>query len=399
MASRGGVGWPIGLASGPGQSSAEIAPARAASPVWYDVTWNPTAGCSPVGPGCDHCDAMHTVAQLARMGGKGGARYTGLTTTERGRVRWTGQVYLRADLLAWPLLQRRPRRILVDSLSDLFHESLEFTAIDTLHAVMAIAHWHRFLVLTRRAERMRSYYADPETPRRIAGEIETIAATLLPTLGPSVGARSDGAAATRAAARRFRGTVLSPVFGRVGAAGGAAISAEPDAWPLPNLWPGVSVEDQARADRIGELLQTPAVLRWVRFEPLLGLVRPDMVPAGDHGYVDGLRGSRFDVDGRGRRIPLADPPVRPIDWVIAGGEIGAGARPTEIDWVRDLRDRCFAAGVPFLFRQWGEWAPASHEAASQNPIRRGRRAAGRLVDGRSWDEIPPAMRERSRRSG
>jgi protein gp37 len=155
-------------------------PADVAPPNWYDVTWNPIAGCSPTGPGCAHCEAVRTVAQLARMGGKGGSRYAGLTTTSRAGVEWTGELRVRDDVLAWPLLQRRTRRILVNSLSDLFHEQLATKTIDAVHAVMTVAHWHRFLVQTRRATRMRAYYIDPETPRRIAVEIGQLAEKMLP---------------------------------------------------------------------------------------------------------------------------------------------------------------------------------------------------------------------------
>lgn len=401
MVARARIGGDTELATGAGQYGAEAAPARGATPAWYDVTWNPTAGCTPVSPGCDRCEALRTVAQLARMGGKGGARYAGLTTIDRGSPRWTGEIYVRADVATWPLLQRRPRRILVDSLSDLFHERLEIAAIDALHAVMTIAHWHRFLVLTRRAGRMRDYYADPQTPQRIAAEIEKLSATVLP--GPRSSPRPDanGVGAPRAAGaavRRCWVAGLSRVVRQSDATTGVAKPAGLDPWPLPNLWLGVSVEDQDRADRIAELLQTPAALRWVRFEPLLGPVRPDVVPVGNDGYADALTGDRFSIDGRGRRIPLPGSPLPPLDWVIAGGETGAGARPTDLDWVRELRDRCVAAGVPFFFRQWGEWAPAADDRTGQPPIRRGRRAAGRLIDGRSWNETPPAMREHVRRS-
>jgi protein gp37 len=86
-----------------------------------------------------------------------------------------------------------------------------------------------------------------------------------------------------------------------------------------------------------------------------------------------------------------------LDWVIAGGETGAGARPTDPDWLRDLRDRCRTAVVPFFFKQWGEWAPAPDDQPTQKMARRGRRAAGRLIDGRSWDELPAAMRQASRK--
>jgi protein gp37 len=396
MLSRGGgIGGLVGLTSEPGTPGVGLMPLRTAMPAWYDVTWNPTAGCSAVSPGCDHCEAMRTVAQLARMGGKAGARYAGLTTMGRTGAQWNGELRVRDDVLTWPLVQRKGRRILVNSLSDLFHEKLATDTIDAVHAVMTIAHWHRFLMLTRRAERMRVYYADPQTPRRIATQIEHLAETVLPALGPSLhgrGSRASAGHASELGVRRNWDAGLARVIRQpaslvAGEAGAATI----DPWPLPNLWPGVAVEDQARAGRIGELLRTPAARRWVCFEPLLGPVRPDLVPIDDDGYADALAGSRFDLDGRGRRLAIAGAAAWPLDWVIVGGEIGVGARPTNVDWVRDLRDRCVAAGVPFFFKQWGEWAPAPDGDAAQKVVYRGRRTAGRRLDGRSWDEIPSAM--------
>jgi protein gp37 len=141
------------------------------------------------------------------------------------------------------------------------------------------------------------------------------------------------------------------------------------------------------------LLQTPAASRWVCFEPLLGPMRPDRVALGADGYIDALAGARFALDGRGRRLPLSEAPLQPLDWVVAGGETGAGSRATDPDWVRGLRDRCVAAAVPFFFRQWGEWAPMPGAEAGQKPVRHGRRAAGRLIDGRSWEEMPAALCE------
>lgn len=401
MLSRGAVGRSAGRTSEPPQGVGP-GPARATSPSWYDVTWNPTVGCSPIGRGCDHCEALRTVIELARMGGKGGARYAGLTTAAgRTAARWTGELRELGDVLTWPLLQRRGRRILVNSLSDLFHEKLTTETIDGIHAVMTIAHWHRFLMLTRRADRMRAYYVDPQTPARIAARIRQLAATVLPALGFPARARGSSASATPFAAisarRNWAAGLGRVVRQELGSAEGDTSSVTLEPWPLPNLWLGVSVEDQDRAGRIWQLLQTPATSRWVCFEPLLGPVRPDLVPAGDGSHVDALLGGRFAIDGRGRRSTLAGPALSPVDWVMAGGETGIGARGMDADWVRDLRDRCAVSGVPFFFKQWGEWAPVSGDAAAQKPLRRGRRAAGRLIDGRSWDEMPPAMRERTRR--
>jgi protein gp37 len=133
--------------------------------------------------------------------------------------------------------------------------------------------------------------------------------------------------------------------------------------------------------RIPHLLRTPAHLRWVCFEPLLGPVEPDAVPVGD-AYFDALNGGHFLRDASGRAIAIEGPPWPTLDWVMVGGEIGAAARPLQPVWVRDARDPCVAAGVPFFFKQWGEWVPGPGNGAERPMVRVGRRAAGRLVDGR-----------------
>ena len=294
------------------------------------------------------------------MAGKGGARYAGLTTMGASDLQWTGEIRVRTDLSTWPLLQRTPRRILVASMSDLFHEKLAVETLDALHAVIAVAHWHRFLVLTKRAERMRSYYADRQTPHRIAEAVDRLAVGVLPSLGSSLRTGREEAT-TASAAARARGAGVRQLW----AAGLARLgcrAADPanrqscpaglEPWPLPNLWAGVSVEDQERTTRIAELLQTPAALRWVAFEPLLGLVRPDAV-AVDHGYVDALSGDRYLLDGRGRRIAIGGPAWPALDWVVAGGETGAGVRAADASWLRELRDRCAAAGGSVLVQAVG----------------------------------------------
>jgi hypothetical protein len=139
---------------------------------WLEASWNPTAGCSPYSPGCDNCYAMRIAARLARMDGKTGARYAGLTVIERTGPHWVGEIRVTEDLLTWPLYQRRSRRIAVDAMSDLFHERLPTATVDLLHAVMTAARWHHFLVLTKRAARMRAYYSDPQTPGRIIESFE-----------------------------------------------------------------------------------------------------------------------------------------------------------------------------------------------------------------------------------
>jgi protein gp37 len=354
---------------------------RSGAERWYDATWNPTVGCSARSPGCDRCTALQTVAELARIGGKSGARYAGIARTGPGAAAWTGAIVVHADLLAWPLFRREASRILVGSLSDLFHERLAAATLDRIHAAIALAEWHRFLVLTKRARRMREYYGDPQTPHRIAVEIDRLAAALLERdaddAGP-VGARvrRRWEAALRHVLRRSR-----PARHPIGL----------EAWPLPNLFPGVSVEDEARLGRVGDLAQTPAAMRWACFEPLLGPVQLDAVPV-DGGYFDALLGLHYLRDPGGRVVPLAGRSWPALDWVAAGGEVGPGARAASADWVRRLRDRCAEAGVPFFFKQWGEWAPALEDGYGERMVRVGRRAAGRLVDGRGWDLLPAQLR-------
>jgi protein gp37 len=353
------------LALGRDAGNGRIGRARSEDADWFDATWNPTAGCSLCSPGCDQCYAMRIAAGLARMGGKTGARYEGLTTTGRSGPVWTGEIRVAEDLLAWPLLRRRSQRIAVNLMSDLFQEKLATATIDLLHAVMKAAHWHQFLVLTKRATRMRDYYGDPETPRRIVEKADFPASLIAPRRG-----------------RRRRS---------IDQAEPRARPTDPINWPLPNLWLGVSVENQNWITRVGDLLQTPAAIRWVCFEPLLDQVRPEAVPVAD-GYFDAFRGGHYTIDGRGRAAPVEGPAWQPLDWVVSGGEIGAGARPTHPRWLRELRDMCVSTGRPFFFRQWGEWAPVSNDRAEQTMTRVGKRTAGRLLDGRTWDEIPATSR-------
>jgi protein gp37 len=354
---------------------------RSGSEHWYDATWNPTVGCSAGSPGCDRCTALRTVAELARIGGKSGARYAGIARTAPGAAAWTGAIVVHADLLTWPLFRREASRVLVGSLSDLFHERLAAATLDRIHAVIALADWHRFLVLTKRARRMREYYSDTQTPHRIAVEIDRLGIALLE--------RREGDAAPGGARlwRRWR-TALGHVLRR-SAPAGDPIGLE--AWPLPNLFPGVSVEDEARLGRVADLAQMPAAMRWACFEPLLGPVRIDSVPV-DGGYFDALLGLHCARGAGSRVLPIAGRFWPALDWVAAGGEVGRGARAASPDWVRRLRDRCAEAGVPFFFNQWGEWAPAPEDGYGERMVRVGRRAAGRLVDGRSWDLLPAQLR-------
>ena len=226
---------------------------------WTDATWNPVTGCTKVSPGCKHCYAERLALRLQAM--------------ENPRYRNGFAVTLHPDQLALPLRWTRPRRIFVNSMSDLFHEAVPEGFIRRVFEVMGQADWHIFQILTKRAKRLAEL------------------AARLP-------------------------------------------------WPS-NVWQGVSVENDRYTWRIEYLRRVPAKIRFLSLEPLIGPI-PSLL-----------------LDG--------------IHWVIVGGESGPQRRPIHAEWVRDIRERCRAADVPFFFKQWG--GPTS-------------KAGGRLLDGRTWDEMP-----------
>lgn len=255
---------------------------------WADATWNPLVGCTKVSAGCDNCYAL---GEVNRRHAAALSPKTSPRMLEAFPARFD-VVSMRPDrFLTQPLRWSKPRRVFVNSLSDLFHADVPDDFIARVFAVMAAAQQHTFQLLTKRHGRMRSLLSDPWFRRTV----EEFAAEI-----------ADGMPDGRVA------------FG----------------WPLPNVWLGVSVEDQRWADiRIPALLNTPAAVRWISAEPLLG-----PVDLADH----------LDETERDRTL----------DWVVVGGESGQGARPMHPQWARDLRDQCAAAAVPFLFKQWGNWAPA-----------------------------------------
>ena len=231
---------------------------------WTDATWNPVRGCSKISPGCAHCYAERFAE---RFRGVPGHPY------EQGF-----DLRLVPEMLDRPLHWRKPRRIFVNSMSDLFHADVPTEYIARVIAVMQQAHWHTYQVLTKRSARLRELLNGPLA----------------------------------------------------------------HAGTLPHVWWGVSVENRKHGlPRIDDLRQTPARIRFLSVEPLL----EDLGP--------------IDLSG--------------IDWVIAGGESGPGARPVEVQWLRNLRDRCQAAGVAFFFKQWG----GLHKGKT-----------GRLLDGRTHDDLP-----------
>lgn len=326
---------------------------------WTDSTWNPVTGCTKVSEGCHHCYAERVFQRV----------YPGRAFTD---------VQVHPERMDQPFRWKRPRMIFVNSMSDLFHESLPRKFIGEIFATIAACPQHIFQVLTKRPERMRE-------------AMESIGEAIR-----AYDARADD---------------LVP---------------ETPPWPIPNLWLGVSVENQATADeRIPILMKTSgAAVRFVSYEPALGPVDfgrwiHDIPPSGDSrtGHDGGL--------------------FTQIDWVIAGGESGPKARPSHPQWFRDMRDQCAAAGVSFFMKQWGEWAEIPdtglpyfrpkiqtkswvtpvpggrrHPELGYSPgwvgglviqfstnqdwinanvqmMRIGKKAAGRLLDGVEHNEMPP----------
>ena len=323
---------------------------------WTDATWNPITGCSVVSPGCTNCYAM----KLAGTRLRDHPSRSGLTVDSKAGPVWNGEVRFNEQWLDQPLAWKRQRRIFVCAHGDLFHDAVRDEWIDDVFAVMAAAEWHTFQVLTKRPARMREYLADEERVYRIC-----------------------------AAAHKLKDA--GHAIGKIG----WSMLGEDGQWPLPNVWLGVSVEDQARADeRIPILLDTPAAVRWISAEPLLGPVnlRRLRIAPDHHTMIDGLGGYALERGGRTN-----------LDWVVVGGESGAGARPMHPNWARALRDQCAGAGVPFLFKQWGNWAPESSALKevwrgsntafyrwddSASSIDVGKKAAGRLLDGIEHNGYP-----------
>lgn len=312
---------------------------------WTEATWNPITGCSVTSPGCTNCYAM----KLAGTRLKHHESRKGLTVESKTGPVWTGEVRFNEQWLTQPLRWRRPRMIFVCAHGDLFHESVPDEWIDRVFAVMALAPQHTFQVLTKRADRMRAYIEDR--------------------------------------GREFRTELIVEHFFVLQESPDLAIQ-----WPLTNVWLGVSVEDQKRADeRVPDLLETPAVVRWLSCEPLLGPV--DLTQAW-HGYnsldsecwgdckwcTSGLppltncqRGRQSDTEfWKGRSG---------IDWVVVGGESGQRARSMDAEWARSLRDQCSLSGVPFFFKQWG-----SNPVGACAPLRSSK--GGRLLDGMLHDQFP-----------
>jgi len=363
---------------------------------WTDATWNPIRGCSRVSEGCRNCYAEKVAYRFSGPG----QPYEGLVGIFNGTRKpvWNGSVRFVEKHLLDPLTDpemwkpvsvglngghpTRSRRIFVNSMSDLFHENVPDEWIDKIFAVMALCPQHTFQVLTKRPKRMLEYFASLHRAPAEARAIKTCA-------------------------------WVAEEVPRIPHAWIRLIESIPRG--LPNVWLGVSVEDQKTADeRIPLLLQTPAAVRFISAEPLLAEVDLTVIPrepstfdralAGFNRckgfFVDAIAGSNgaLMIDGTCHEEPIGA--QSRLDWVIVGGESGPGARPMHPDWVRSLRDQCVTAKVPFFFKQWGNWEPTQAYSGTRDNLhtwtlprhqmmqRVGKHAAGASLDGREWREFP-----------
>lgn len=294
---------------------------------WTDVTWNPVTGCSKIASGCKHCYA-------ARMANRLKGRY-GYPADDPFRVT------LHPERLEQPLRWRKPRMVFVCSMGDLFHDDVSDYFIASVFGVMAATPQHTYQVLTKRPERMRKLLSRIDTDDCVtyALGVSELNRFLMPE---KMDIDDDGP---------WDHLIVDP----------------PD-WPLSNAWLGTSASTQGEFDdNVVHLLRTPAAVRFVSIEPLLGPIDMRHLDVERHHpdwcFINVLSGRHTDM-GR----PCHDVPH--LDWVIVGGESGPRARPTNPQWVRDIRDQCVEARVPFFFKRWGEYI--------------GQRA----IDGREWNEMP-----------
>lgn len=249
---------------------------------WTDATWNPVAGCTIQSAGCTNCYAMQMAKRLEAMGME---KYKGLTRRSGERAVWTGVVRVDRKSLNAPLGWKKPRKIFVNSMSDLFHELVSEEFVREVWEIMARTPHHNYQILTKRPDRMADLIDQLQQP------------------------------------------------------------------PLPNVWLGTSVENDDVVDRIDELRNIPAAIRFISFEPLIG-------PVGHANLTN-------------------------IHWAIVGGESGRFARPIRELWIDEIYEQCAEQQVAFFFKQWGTWG--------KDNKKRSKKANGRVYRGRFWDEMPATV--------
>src|SRR6266498_4237856 len=323
-------------------------------PGYIGETLNPSKGCDWASKGCDNCYARAEAPWLKRLHAGLGTGYYQVD----GDPRTSGPGFgftMHPEILDKPFVKgwTKPRCVFFNSTSDLFHRLATEEFIVASYAMMALRPRDLWLVLTKQHTRMAQWLTTP-------GRADTV----------------------RQAAEARRMRLLAD--DRLSSSQRKALGGwRWPGWPVPNIWPGVSVEDPDAARRLRWLVRVPAARRFISAEPLLGPL--DLRP-----WLDQL------------------------DWVITGGESGQRARPAHPDWFRSIRDQCVEGGVPFLFKQWGvhvevpagdarpgdllippdgqcsQWTPQTIPTAGQAIVRRvdGKHAAGRVLDGRVWHQHP-----------
>ncbi|WP_051294911.1 DUF5131 family protein [Maridesulfovibrio bastinii] len=353
---------------------------------WTQQTWNPTIGCSKKSAGCENCYAERMAYRMS-CNPKAPEGYQSVITDGK----WNGKTGLVESALTIPLKRKKPTVYFVGSMTDLFHKSVKNYWLDEIFAVMGSCPQHRFILLTKRPERMQEYCSSRREEIR-------------------------------------QNYVYRQSFQVLKAAEEKGVDLP--LWPLPNVLLGVTAENQEQADkRIPILLDTPAAARFVSIEPMLGAV--DLTPWDECDQCGVMRkdfdsynevGKAWDgwqcfnhynpnggCDGTFKGV---------LDWVICGGESGPNARPMHPDWVSSLRDQCSSAGTPFFFKQWGEsvddlnrqaranvkgafWMLPNGTTGKVQPEpkgcvwmnRVGKHAAGNLLNGQTWEQYPQILRE------
>lgn len=323
---------------------------------WTEETWNPMTGCDKVSPGCDNCYAVVMARRLQNAPNKKvRAAYEGTVEGDD----WTGVVHFLEERLIDPVNRSKPKMFFVNSMSDIFHKGFSEEQIDLVFGAMAACHLlergHVFQVLTKRSGRMRAYLSSDERARRVLDAARHV-----------LRHHADNAAVWFDTHETFAAKH----------------------WPLPNVWMGVSVENQKCAQRLDALVNAPAAVRWVSAEPLLGPLDLTQWIYDKEKVAQASTGGPMAMNIHQARA--ACPPCR-IDWLVAGGESGTHARPSHPDWLVSLRDQCADAGVAFFFKQWGRFANGSVRGKSGMVV---------LNDGRMCEphKVEPLAREINRGS-
>jgi len=343
---------------------------------WADFSSNPIRAvnpengkrgwaCTKVSAGCARCYAERL--NLGRFG-------NGLPFTVEGaaKARWELN---RDELLRW-ICRRKPGRVFVGDMTDLYHERVSDEWLDQIHAAMALSPHLTFMELTKRPERMAEHTASPETPFRVARQMDVISAFDREPVNDEPACHRDGNATNKHIANLRWGSPSENGEDRNRHGNAPSCSEQHNVqpsieWPLPNCWKGTSVENQEMADeRVPHLLRCPAAVNFLSLEPLLGPI--DLSP-----WIWPNSCGCLDIDNDVN--PILCPHCRgtgavtAFDWVIIGSESGSKARRCELDWVRGLRDQCLTAGVPFFWKQH---------------VVNGRKMSTPELDGKRWVEFP-----------